>query len=243
MQEHHSESPMDLASLSPEQLIVLVKEGVAGAENELVIQALAWIKPHMHYPAGHPAGWRDHDDLESALLEALLEALRKFNLERGSPGSLRTFVVCHVLSRRSDFFRNQWRRERRYDHSKDVNEVLNSQAFKSDRIDKHELVPRVAGDPAQIAEGKDIWRRAVDAVHQRTTMMYAAWESLQEDRSVRSFARQLGISYWTAMQLRETLVACLRGVLIVAEPAEHPGCVSFTYDRSCAVTFTYDPTK
>ena len=44
----------------------------------------------------------------------------------------------------------------------------------------------------------------------------------------------------TALQLRERVVACLRGVLIMAETVAHSGCVSFTYDRSCAVTFTYD---
>jgi hypothetical protein len=63
------------------------------------------------------------------LLEALLEVIRTFDLERASPGGLRTFVVGHVLWRRSDFVRNQWRREHHYDHSKSVNDVLNGHAF------------------------------------------------------------------------------------------------------------------
>ena len=72
-------------------------------------------------------------------------------------------------------------------------------------------------------------------------MAYAAWESAREGRAVRAFARQYGLSYWGAVQIREQLFADIRVVLDGTEPIRDlHACVTLTYDTVQSVTFTYD---
>ena len=233
MNTHEGEPKRDLTTLSVKELVERVrKHGDSAAEDLLCRRYLPLVKHYVDFPADYPPEWRDAQALESDLNAAVFEAVRRYDPDNEQHCSLESYVTQYLKCRRSDYLRNQKRRERHCKRGHEAADIVDARRGEHYPSGRHDDVPLVShDDPARIVEHDDFLARLDDVAAHLTTMQYDAYRGLQEGESMRQFARRLDITDRQARQvygrLAHVLFVTAHGVPIDPWLA---GLVTYTYD-------------